>query len=98
MTYAERSAAAQTRDDEHMIYEMYQFSQYEDGSVFDCVKSRTYTAEELLRADVEVGYCQAKYHPSMRRRLQAISGDLRRNAKAALKNGKTENRTPFVNW
>jgi hypothetical protein len=41
MTYAERTAATGQRDDDHMIYEMGPTSQYEDGSVLNCLTMRT---------------------------------------------------------
>jgi hypothetical protein len=89
MTYAEQTAATRQRDDLHMIYEMGPTSQYEDGSVLNCITMRTYTREE-----VAMGIDVPPFGGSAKR----ISEDLQRNAKAAIKHGKTENHAPFVNW
>ena len=89
MTYAEQTAAAGERDDLHMIYEMGPTSQYEDGSVLNCLTMTTYTPEEVA-AGIEV----PPFGVSARR----ISKDLQRNAHAALKHGKTNNLAPFVQW
>jgi hypothetical protein len=89
MTYAEQTAAAGERDDLHMIYEMGPTSQYEDGSVLNCLTMTTYTPEEVA-AGIEV--------PAFGVSAKRIRKDLQRNARAAIKNGKTENRAPFVNW
>ena len=93
MTYAEHSAATRTRNDEHMIYEMGSISQYDDGSVLDCLTMTTYTAEDVL-AGIAV-----RFEPAgIFNRPKLYLKDLKRNAKAALKNGATENLAPFVNW
>jgi hypothetical protein len=91
MTYAEHSAGTRTREDEHMIYEMGSISQYEDGSVLDCLTMTTYTAEDVL-AGIAVRFEPASMfnHPKL------YFKDLKRNAKAALKNGTTKNRAPRV--
>jgi hypothetical protein len=88
-TYAEQTAATGKRDDEHMIYEMGPTSQYEDGSVLICTTMRTYTREEAA-AGIEV----RPFGGSAKK----ISEDLQRNAKAAIKHGKTKNLAQFVNW
>ena len=93
MTFAERSAATRTRDDEHMIYEMRPISQYEDGSVLDCVTMTTCTAEEVVTG--------ITMHPEpavIFNRPKLYLKDLKRNARAALKNGKTRSLAPFVDW
>lgn len=87
MTYAEHSAATQTRDDEHMIYEMYNYSQYEDGSVLNCVGMETLTAQEVADFPEGRGWTPL---------LKTIWRDMRRNAKAALKHGATRNLAPRV--
>ena len=93
MTHAERSAVTRKRDDEHMIYEMGTISQYEDGSVLDCLTMTTYTAEQV------VGGITIYPQPALIfNRPKLYLKDLKRNAKAALKNGKTENLTPLVDW
>ena len=89
MTYAEQTAAAGERDDLHMIYEMGPTSQYEDGSVLNCLTMTTYTPEEVA-AGIEV--------PPFGVSAKRISKDLRRNALAAIEHGKTNNLAPFVNW
>jgi len=94
MTYAEQTAANGQRDDEHMIYEMFEFSQYSDGSVLECRTMTTYTAEEVWLGKVIVTprqTCSLNY-----KMAKDISDDLKRNAKAALKNGTTKNRAPRV--
>ena len=91
MTYAERSAATGTRDDQHMIYEMGSISQYEDGSVLDCLTMTTSTAEEVV-AGISV-----QFEPAfIFNRPKLYLKDLRRNAEAALKNGTTRNLAPSV--
>jgi hypothetical protein len=93
MTHAERSAATRTRDDEHVIYEMGSVSQYEDGSVFDCITMMTYTAEQVVSG------IAIRFEPALiLNRPKLYLKDLRRNAKAALKNGRTGNLAPFVKW
>jgi hypothetical protein len=87
MTYAEKTATTGTRDDEHMIYEMGPTSQYEDGSVLICTSMTTYTPQEVARG-IAV--------PSFGFSGKAISKDLQRNARAAIKYGKTENRARLV--
>jgi len=72
-----------------MIYEMYQFSQYSDGSVLDC-RTIMYTAQEVVDGKVFV-------HNSVEissETARNINLDLRRNAKAVLKNGTTKNLAP----
>ena len=89
MTYAEQTAATGQRDDQHMIYEMGPTSQYEDGSVLICTTMATYTREQAA-----AGIAVPPFGGSAKR----ISKDLQRNAKAAIKQGKTRNLAPFVNW
>jgi hypothetical protein len=89
MTFAERAAETETRDDEHMIYEMGPTSQYEDGSVLICTTMTTYTPKEVAAGiDVPQFGCKAK----------EISKHLQRNARSAIKHGKTANRAPFTRW
>jgi hypothetical protein len=78
LTYAEQTAATGQRDDVHMIYEMGPTSQYEDGSVLNCITMTTYTREEVA-AGIEV--------PAFGGSAKKISKDLQRNAKAAIKHG-----------
>jgi len=75
-----------------MIYEMSVISQYEDGSVFNCVTMETMTAEDVvnLPPTQPLPFCGGGE--------RAVIRDLKRNAKAALKNGKTENLAPLVEW
>jgi hypothetical protein len=94
MTYAERSAATRTRDDEHMIYEMGSVSQYADGSVLDCLTMTTYSAEQVVAG---ITLRTLRFEPAfIFNRPSLYLKDLRRNAKAALKNGTTRNLAPFV--
>jgi hypothetical protein len=72
-----------------MIYEMGPTSQYEDGSVLICTTMKTYTPEEVV-AGIEV--------PPFGVSAKRIGKDLQRNARAALKHGKTNNLAPFVQW
>lgn len=90
MTYAEQSIT-NGRDDEHMIYEMGYISQYSDGSVLNAAAMKVYTAQEIL--DDEEGKNAAWKLKPFKRELW---GDLRRNAKAALKDGTTKNLAPRV--
>jgi hypothetical protein len=89
MTHAEQTAATGQRDDLLMVYEMGPTSQYEDGSVLICTTMTTYTRGEAA-AGIEV--------PPFGGSARRISKDLQRNAKAAIKHGKTKNLAPFVNW
>jgi hypothetical protein len=90
MTYAERAAANRERDDKHMIYEMMNISQYEDGSVLECITMTTYTAQEAAAGVRGVRFDGT---PAT---LKLFVKDLQRNAKSALKQGKTENLAPRV--
>jgi len=92
MTYAEEAELSGKRDDEHMIYEMFQFSQYEDGSVFDCWRDVTHTSQEIADGMDVVG----NENPKTVSVAKNINRDLRRNAKAALKNGTSTNLAPRV--
>ena len=89
MTYAEQTAVRGQRDDVHMIYEMGPTSQYEDGSVLICTSMTTYSPEEAA-AGIDV--------PKFGVPGKRISKDLQRNARAALKHGKTKNLAPFTRW
>jgi hypothetical protein len=93
MTHAECSAVTRKRDDEHMIYEMGTISQYEDGSVLDCLTMTTYTAEQVV-----AGITIYPEPALIFNRPKLYLKDLKRNAKVALKNGKTENLAPLVDW
>jgi hypothetical protein len=63
-----------------MVYEMYNYSQYEDGSVLNCVGMETFTAQEVADFPEGRGWTPL---------LKTIWRDMRRIAKAALKNGTT---------
>jgi hypothetical protein len=89
MTQAENSKI-NGRDDGTMIYEMYWLSQYTDGSVLECVNMQTFTAQEVVD-----GACDG-YGTMIGQSGKAVIGDLRRNAKAAIKNGTTSNLAPRV--
>lgn len=91
MTYAEQTKASGTRDEEHMIYEMMNVSQYEDGSVLECQLMSTYTAVQI--ASGMIIRCAASPKTT-----QQVNKDLVRNAKAAMKHSKTQNLAPKVNW
>lgn len=52
-TYAEVSARLCVRDDKNMIYEMFELSQYSDGSVLNCQLMKTWTAQEVVEDAVE---------------------------------------------
>jgi hypothetical protein len=88
MTYAEQTVKTGERDDKHMIYEMMNISQYEDGSVLECIDMNTYTAQQIASGT------QVKYNGAGSPRT--INADLKRNALAALKHGTTNNRAPRV--
>jgi hypothetical protein len=94
MTYAEQSKASQQRDDEHMIYEMLHMSHYSDGSVLDCKTMTALTAQQIV--GMGVPDCDKWGGTAEQRKFQDIFNDLRRNAKAALKNGTTRNLAPRV--
>ena len=53
MTYAEVSIQG-GRDDEQMIYEEYNLSQYMDGSVLNCLTMTTYTAQDVIDGAVSL--------------------------------------------
>jgi hypothetical protein len=80
------TAAVNGRDEANMIYEMYQISQYADGSVLNCLLTdinpqATFTAQEVvdgkfvINADNPLGAKLAK----------TIMRDVKRNAEKALK-------------
>ena len=93
MTFAERSASTRTRDDEHMIYEMGSISQYEDGSVLDCTTMTTYTPDEVV-----AGISIYPEPAVIFNRPKLYLKDMRRNALAAIKHGKTKNLAPLLYW
>jgi hypothetical protein len=93
MTYAEQSAASGKRDDEHMIYEMFHLSQYSDGSVLNCRTMKTWTAYEIANGVPKPGGRDEQKMMTDATK-QAVWQDLKRNAKAALKNGTTKNIGP----
>src|SRR5271170_4647915 len=84
------------RDDKHMIYEMFQISQYSDGSVLNCLTMKFFTAQEIVDMGKPNLRPSAGGTAEQRKLWQAVFGDLRRNAKAALKNGTTTNLAPVV--
>jgi hypothetical protein len=89
-TFAERTARIEKRDEDHMIFEMYQFSQYEDGSVLSCIGMQTFTAQEVVD-----GRCLIDPAPGFEKLAKRIDKSLRINAKAALRDGKTHNRSLY---
>jgi hypothetical protein len=91
VTYAEQSKANESRDEAHMIYEVMNVSQYEDGSVLECQFMSTYTAAQIVSGIIV--RCAASPQTT-----KQVTKDLVRNAKAAIKNGKTKNLAPIVNW
>jgi hypothetical protein len=78
MTYAEASIHG-GRDDDHMIYEEYNISQYTDGSVLNCLTMTTYTAQDVIDGTVSM----AGLPPLGDKHQKAVAADLRRNAKKA---------------
>jgi hypothetical protein len=92
---AEQAAETGTRD--HLIYEMYQWAQFEDGSVFNSLRTdinptATFTAQEVVD-----GLFQIKSdNPTCKKLGKIIMRDMLRNAKAAIKNGTTKNLAPRV--
>lgn len=81
MTYAEASIAAINagRDDDHMIYEEYNISQYTDGSVLNSLTMTAYTAQEVVDGRVNL----AGLPPFGGKYQKAVAADLRQNAKKA---------------
>jgi len=81
MTYAEQSIV-RGRDDEHMTYEEFNFSQYRDGSVLDCAQMTAVTAEQVASGAVAPSMldniCSERYR-------RAVVKDLVRNARQAMK-------------
>lgn len=78
MTHAEASIHA-GRDDDHMIYEEYNISQYADGSVLNCLTMTTYTAQDVI----DGGVSMAGLPPFGEKYLKSVAADLRRNAMKA---------------
>ncbi len=77
-TYATQ-AILSGRDDDHIIYEEQNISQYKDGSVLDCVQMKAYSAEEVIAGQ--------KFTPVMSygpKYLKDLNRDLFRNAKKAV--------------
>jgi hypothetical protein len=94
-TMAEQAAETGTRD--HLICEMYQWAQFEDGSVLnslltDINPTATFTAQEVVDG-LFVIYSD---NPHCEKLGKIIMGDMLRNAKAAIKNGTTKNLAPRV--
>lgn len=81
MTYAEASIHG-GRDDNHMIYEEYNISQYTDGSVLNCLTMTAYTAQEVIDGKMNL----AGLPPLGGKYQKAVAADLRKNAMTA--NGK----------
>ncbi len=104
MTYAEMAKKYGTRD--MLIYEMYNLSQFSDGSVLNAITMLTYTAEQVRDSyktgmpdykliDGLLGFPDAA--TGMMKLIKSIYDDLRRNARAAIKTGgHTKNLAPRV--
>jgi hypothetical protein len=95
MTMAEIAAEQGTRDG--VIYEMYQWSQFEDGSVFNALRTNinpiaTFTAKQV----VDGVFVIVSDNPLGEKLGRVIMSDMLRNAKAAIKNGSTANLAPRV--
>ena len=78
MTYAEASIRG-GRNDDHMIYEEYNISQYTDGSVLNFLTVTTYTAQDVVDGVSNM----AGLPPFGEKYLKSVAADLRRNAKKA---------------
>lgn len=78
MTYAEASIIG-GRDDDHMIYEEYNISQYTDGSVLNCLTMNTYTGQEVVDRKINL----AGLPPFGSKYEKAVTAELRRNAERA---------------
>ena len=76
-TYATQ-AILSGRDDDHIIYEEQNISQYEDGSVLDCVQMEAYTAEQVIAGQVFTPVIP--YSPKY---VKDLNRDLFRNARKA---------------
>ena len=92
-TMAEQAAETGTRD--HLICEMYQWAQFEDGSVFNSLRTdinptATFTAQEV----VDGLFVIHSDTPHCEKLGKIIMRDMLRNAKAAIKNGTTKNLAP----
>lgn len=85
MTFAEMAKKYGSRH--CIIYEMFNISQFADGSVFDCVERTAYKAEHVL---------DSAFPYVMTALPNEVLGDLIRNAKAAVKSGWTTNLAPRV--
>jgi len=81
MTYAEQSKANESRDEEHMIYEVMNVSQYEDGSALECQMMSTYTTAQIV-SGMNVRCAASPQTPKL------VNKDLVRKAKAAIKHEK----------
>lgn len=96
-TFAEQARENGSHEGLPRIYEMYNFSQYADGSVLNAISMKTYTAQEVADTDLVGVTDHPKHtHPAALKVAKLISADLRRNAKEALKNGTTKNLAPRV--
>src|SRR5438046_2043429 len=89
-TYAEITFRTNQRDDLHMIFEWYQIFQFVDGSVFVCERDMetsqaTYAAQDIVDGKHRQWECATNELTKM------LHLSLMRNAKAALKYGKTHN-------
>jgi hypothetical protein len=89
-TFAERTARIETRDEENMIFEYMHFSQYKDGSVLNCLGMITYTAQEVVDGAISIDPA-----PGWEKIAKRITKSLIINAKFAIKDGTTHNRSPF---
>jgi hypothetical protein len=87
-TYATKSING-GRDDEHMIFEMFNLSQYEDGSVLDCDTMKAFTAQQVV--DGAVNKCDCSKVTASK-----VFAAIRKNTKAAIRNGVTTNLAPRV--
>jgi hypothetical protein len=98
-TFAEQTKDSGVRDDERMIYEMMHISQYSDGSVLDAEFLKTFTAQQVAESATVIVLGDGDYsgyHPENLKLGKLIAGDIKRNAKAAIKNGTTTNLAPRV--
>jgi hypothetical protein len=94
-TMAETAAETGTRDG--IIYEMLQWAQFEDGSVFNSLRTTinptpTFTAQEI----VDGLFVIHSDNPDGEKLGNIVMKDVIRNAKAALKDGTTKNLAPRV--
>jgi hypothetical protein len=83
MTQAE-AAKRNGRDEDHLVYEEFNISQYEDGSVLDCATMETYTAKEIVAGAKVMPVCFSSRDPKY---VKALNADLLRNALKYTKGG-----------